>query len=424
MSEGILKALMQLFSIVSDVEAEASTDRRKVVELFLKQQLNQELVQEYLNVFNDFQEAQTTKGEGAKKRKRTSVNSVKVLRICTQINEELTQRQKIVVLIRLIEFINSGDNPSPQELEFVTTVAETFNISHEEFKRCMSFVRNTKDEIPESSKILIIDGKQSVNIAEVKHIYCENLPGQLRVLSIPSVNMYALRYYGTGEPYLNGQIVQSDRIHILTQGSSIRSKKIQPIYYSDIIGRFLSDTSQEKTLYTVENIEYRFKAGNVGLRNINLREESGRMIGIMGGSGAGKTTLLNVLNGIEKPSSGQVLINGIDIHNEKEKIEGVIGYVPQDDLLMDDLTVYQNLFYAAKLCFGNYSDSKISKLVLELLTNLGLYETRELKVGSPLEKVISGGQRKRLNIALELIREPSVLFLDEPTTGLHFEDIR
>src|SRR3989304_7173917 len=247
MSERILKALMQLFSIVSDVVAEASTDRRNVVELFLKQQLNQELVTEYLKVFDDFQEAQTTKGgEGAKKQKRTSVNSVKVLRICTQINEELTQKQKIVVLIRLLEFIHSGGNPSPQELEFVTTVAETFNISTEEFNRCMSFVRNAVNEIPESSKILVIDNNQSVNIAEVKHIYCENLSGQLRVLSIPSVNMYALRYFGTGEPYLNGQILHSDRIHILTQGSSIRTKKTKPIYYSDIIGRFLSDKTKER----------------------------------------------------------------------------------------------------------------------------------------------------------------------------------
>ena len=422
MSEGILKALMQLFSIVSDVETEASTDRRNVVELFLKQQLNQELVQEYLKVFNDFQEAQTTKGESTAKRKRTSVNSVKVLRICTQINEELTQKQKIVVLIRLIEFINSGENPSPQELEFVTTVAETFNISNDEFNRCMSFIRNTVKEIPESSKILVIDDKQSINIAEVKHIYCENLTGQIRVLNIPSVNMYAFRYYGTGEPYLNGQLIHNERIYILTQGSSIRSKKIKPIYYSDIVSSYLSELAKEKIVFSVEDVEYRFKAGNIGLQKINLREESGNMIGIMGGSGAGKTTLLNVLNGIEKPSSGRVLINGIDIHNEKSKIEGVIGYVPQDDLLMDDLTVFQNLFYAAKLCFGNYSDDKISELVISILTNLGLYETKDLKVGSPLEKVISGGQRKRLNIALELIREPSVLFLDEPTSGLSSRD--
>ena len=94
----------------------------------------------------------------------------------------------------------------------------------------------------------------------------------------------------------------------------------------------------------------------------------------------------------------------------------------QDDLLIEELTVYENLFYNAKLCFGNLSDEEISKNCLNLLSSIGLSETRNLKVGSPLEKTISGGQRKRLNISLELIRQPSVLFVDEPTSGLSSRD--
>jgi ABC-type multidrug transport system ATPase subunit/predicted RNA-binding protein Jag len=96
--------------------------------------------------------------------------------------------------------------------------------------------------------------------------------------------------------------------------------------------------------------------------------------------------------------------------------------VSQDDLLIEELTVFENLFYNAKLCFGNLPDEEITKNCNELLANLGLSETRHLKVGSPLEKTISGGQRKRLNISLELIREPSVLFVDEPTSGLSSRD--
>ena len=142
----------------------------------------------------------------------------------------------------------------------------------------------------------------------------------------------------------------------------------------------------------------------------------------MGGSGAGKSTLLNVLNGVEIPSAGQVLINGKNIHVEKKFVEGVIGHVTQDDLLIEELTVYQNLFYNAKLCFGNLTDDEIAKKCHSLLADLGLTETKDLKVGSPLEKTISGGQRKRLNIGLELIREPSVLYVDEPTSGLSSRD--
>jgi ABC-type multidrug transport system ATPase subunit/ABC-type multidrug transport system permease subunit len=142
----------------------------------------------------------------------------------------------------------------------------------------------------------------------------------------------------------------------------------------------------------------------------------------MGASGAGKSTLLHVLNGSEKPSAGQVIINGIDIHKEPKKIEGVFGFVPQDDLLIEDLTVYQNLYYAAKLCFSSKSEEEINELVMHVLEDLGLAESKDLKVGSPLQKTISGGQRKRLNIGLELLREPAVLFCDEPTSGLSSRD--
>ena len=119
-----------------------------------------------------------------------------------------------------------------------------------------------------------------------------------------------------------------------------------------------------------------------------------------------------------KPEAGEVLINGVNIHDEADKVKGLIGYVSQDDLLIEELTVFDNLFYNASLCFGNLSDNEIAIKVENVLHSLGLYEIRDMKVGTPLNKKISGGQRKRLNISLELIREPAILFLDEPTSGL------
>jgi ABC transport system ATP-binding/permease protein len=422
MSERILKALMQMFAIIARVDG-INDNGRLIVQSFLKQQLNQELVDQYLAIFDDFLEAHhavTKKKDGSAK--RTSLNSVKVLKICTQINSELAQAQKVVVLIRLIEFINSNTEISEQELEFVTTVAETFNIEDEEYQRCMSFIRANEESIPDSHYVLVIDNKTTHNFTETKHLYAEGVTGQARVLWIPSVNMYALLYFGKAELLLNGQILTPRKVYILTPGSSLRSSKVKPVYYSDILSTFLSDTSKAKVSFVVQNLEYKFKGGKLGLRDINFSEESGKLIGIMGGSGAGKSTLLNVLNSNEVPSGGSVKINGINIHTEKHKIEGVIGHVSQDDLLIEELTVFQNLFYNAKLCFGNKGEKEISDMVVKVLTDIGLIETRDLKVGSPLEKTISGGQRKRLNIALELIREPSVLFVDEPTSGLSSRD--
>ena len=90
--------------------------------------------------------------------------------------------------------------------------------------------------------------------------------------------------------------------------------------------------------------------------------------------------------------------------------------------LIEELTVFQNLYYNARMCLDNLPETELTEVVNKTLTELDLYEIRDLKVGNTLNKVISGGQRKRLNIALELIREPTILFVDEPTSGLSSVD--
>jgi ABC-type multidrug transport system ATPase subunit len=121
-----------------------------------------------------------------------------------------------------------------------------------------------------------------------------------------------------------------------------------------------------------------------------------------------------------RPQQGTITINGHDISEPEAK--DLIGFVPQDDLLIEELTVYENLWFTAKLCFEGMPDQEIDKRVMNTLKVLGLDAAKDLKVGSAINKFISGGQRKRLNIALELIREPAVLFLDEPTSGLSSAD--
>lgn len=421
MSENILRALMQLFAIIAKVDG-VNVIGRSIVQSFLKQQLNQELVEQYLRVFDDHIEAIHKLSKGADATKKLSLNSVKVLRICSEINKELAQRQKVVVLIRLIEFINSNDTVSAQELEFVDTVAATFNIDEEEYKICLQFINSKTAYEFSCPQILVVDSKKPENLKQSKFHRSETLSGQIEVLYIQSVAMYVFRYFGNNEIYLNGQEVKENRVYIFTQGSSIRSTKLQPIFYSDVVGSFMASNQKAKLQFQVKELEYRFRSGKTGLHPLNLNEESGTLIGIMGGSGAGKSTVLNVLNGMEMPYKGEVLINGINIHTDKKKIEGVIGHISQDDLLIEELTVFQNLFYNAKLCFAQYDEDRIKQMVIDLLSDLGLSETANLKVGSPLEKTISGGQRKRLNIGLELIREPSVLYVDEPTSGLSSRD--
>lgn len=423
MSEEILKALMQLFAIISRPGSEAS-ERRLKVESFLNRQLNQELVAFYLEAFDRYyRQVMEEDAKVTKKERLLAKRSVRVLKICTAINEELAQPQKIIVLFQLLEFIKSEtQQASEQELEFVTTVADTFNIPEQDFSLVRTFVL-TDSKLLDNGDYLVVDSaKNKLPGKQIKHIYRENLLGQIRFIRVHSTNLYFVKYVGQAELYMNGQLLEPLKSYPLITGSSLRNQQIAPVYYSDIVSMFVGDMVKSRIVFEANRITYRFKSGDLGLHNVSFSEQSGRLVGIMGASGAGKSTLLNVLNGANKPSEGKVLINGVDIHSEDPSIDGIIGFVSQDDLLIEELSVYQNLYYNAKLCFDNYSETELVETVNRVLRNLGLFEIRDIQVGSPLNKKISGGQRKRLNIALELIREPAVLFLDEPTSGLSSRD--
>lgn len=420
MSESILKALMQLFAIIARPDSDESS-RRPLVQDFLKQQLTTELVEEYLIIFDNYYHKHQ-KRQTHKNKKGIASSSVRVLTICTLINKELTLKQKIIVVIRLLEFINSEGKPQEQELEFVKTVAETFNIDNQEYNNIVKFVFESFIKVPEIEGILVVNGEKHQEYPLAKHFYAEAMQGEILVYLCKPADMHVFVYHGKKELYLNGLIIHEDKVYVLSTGSALRDSKRHPVYYSDIVSAFNSDNLKSKIVFEAENLSYKFKNGNIGIQKTNITEKSGKLVGIMGASGSGKSTFLSLLNGTLKPETGKVLINGIDVHKEKDKIEGIIGYVSQDDLLMEDLTVFENLYYNAKLCFSKYSKFKLFRKIIDILKNLGLYEIKDMKVGSPLNKKISGGQRKRLNIALELIREPTVLFLDEPTSGLSSRD--
>lgn len=423
MSEEILKALTQLFAIITKQDGGVTEKEREFVIKFFQQELDQDSVKEYLLLYDEYvgyNKEENAEGE-KKQKKLTSVrDSVKTLAICRKINKTLTQKQKVIVLIKLFELVCSDKNFTPQRMEIIDTVATTFNIDKEEYKLIETFV------IKEGFAILEYDNLLTANQYEKdpqdgRHLQVD-INGEIVFMKVPSVDMYFVKYIGKDEIVLNGFIMKSLQVYLFSHGSTIKTPKGAALYYSDLIRNFIDDTETNKISFNANQLEFRFPNGAIGLRNINISEGPGKLIGIMGASGAGKTTLLNVLAGIETPSQGEILINGFNIHTQKEEIEGVIGYVSQDDLLIEELTVYQNLYYNAKLCFADMDEEALDKRVLEVLSSLGLEQRKDLRVGNALDKTISGGQRKRLNIALELIREPAVMFVDEPTSGLSSRD--
>ena len=164
-------------------------------------------------------------------------------------------------------------------------------------------------------------------------------------------------------------------------------------------------------------------SGRTLLEGVSLVVQPGEMVAIMGPSGAGKSTLLSVLNGQTVPAAGRLVVGGLDLHDHYDLFRGRIGYVPQDDILHADLTVWQALWYAARLRLPrDTTNTEIETRIHAVIHQLGLDGTEQTRVGDQRKRGVSGGQRKRVNLAMELLTDPPILVLDEPTSGLSSVD--
>ncbi|HPI11521.1 MAG TPA: ATP-binding cassette domain-containing protein [Catalimonadaceae bacterium] len=424
MSEPLLLSLIQLFAIASKFHQDREKVR-EIVRLFLEYQLSIDQPESYLRLFEEHLDRNSLSARARKNPDEgffSVRDSSRMVLLCSNLNEELNQQQKLNVVIVLISLIDSDGYIHPQEMEFLHTVSEVFNISHDEFHQILRFCSKNHGLEPDFQNVLIISSNQNTKLRHSKHIYSEKVPGYIAVMRLEGIGSYHVKYSGSKSLTLNGVEMLEEEVYHFSSGGLIKGDDSDPIYYSDIISKFLDDQEKEKITFDVSNVVYKFPNGKVGLHELSFSETSGRMVGLMGASGAGKSTLLEVLNGNLKPCKGEILINGLDLHKDKSKLEGVIGYVPQDDLLIEELTVFQNLYFAARLSFGEKSEDELNELVNKTLGDLGLTEIGHLKVGNPMDKTISGGERKRVNIGLELLRAPGVLFLDEPTSGLSSRD--
>jgi len=430
MRESVLLALIHIFAIVSTINPAGISSRgKKILRSYLRRYLNRELEEEYYSLFEnnlEFYSNELKSVDKAELADEGSLISFQITNICRQIKKGLFLEERMLVFLQLIEFAFEDGMISDQEKTIIDIVSRTFNISKKEYDNSTAFmIGRSYDEVsPECILIIESDNPKYSgadtykNYDQWRHIRIKGFKGHLVVMHIETTGTLLFTYDGPQTLYFKGRDIIACRPYLLDRGVNIKGQGIDPIYYSKIYKKFISRKFPEKIFFEGHDIEFQFKNSDNGVHKMNFRVESGNLIGIMGGSGVGKTTMLNLLNGKIHPTSGNIFINGYDINSDSEELKGLIGFVPQDDMLIEELTVYQNLYFNARLCFGDYNEEQLKNTVEKVLIDLDLYEIKDLQVGDMLNKKVSGGQRKRLNIGLELMREPIVLFIDEPTSGL------
>ena len=169
--------------------------------------------------------------------------------------------------------------------------------------------------------------------------------------------------------------------------------------------------------FKFDNMSLKLPTGKSILKGVTGEIRSSRMTAIMGPSGAGKTTFMNVLCGKVSRTSGQLWVSGKEA--EMSQFKKLIGYVPQEDIMLRELTVRENVLHSARVRLpASWSSKEVDKYVDDILEALNLSHVSHCRVGDETNRGISGGQRKRVNIAIELAAVPICLFLDEPTSGL------
>ena len=398
MTDIILSSFISLFALFGKVEQVDETRAKEMLVSYLRHHFGIRNIDLYLDLYSDMRMAyEMTENLNTQE----TVSS-----ICSALHGKIRIVEEALLLLRLMEFCGSDSTKNDAMFK---TMAEKFFIPEEQYNDFCHYVENKSND-------------------HVMLHHINGFDGTVKTLLDPLSGLLIFTYLGSDTVLLNDVPVLPGAYQVWIHSSVLKNSNGQPVYYSSIIRAYesrgdvkgMSERQEEKVEFCGRNINFRFPNSDNGMHDLSFTLKSGELLAIMGGSGTGKTTLLSLLNGSLKPQEGSITINGHDISEPAAK--DLIGFVPQDDLLIEELTVYQNLWFTAKLCFAGMSDEELDRRVMKTLKDLGLDATKDLKVGSAINKYISGGQRKRLNIALELIREPAVLFLDEPTSGLSSAD--
>jgi ABC transport system ATP-binding/permease protein len=312
--------------------------------------------------------------------------------------------QRVVAAEQSVVLQNSFTPDAPKTMVFKGEVAEKLAIEKTgkpELLMSLTFGGKSQLTIGRSDdNDISLDGLQISN----RHAKLVQSGGGITIEDLNSTNGV----------YLNGKRVTRQTI---AAGDSVQIGSFEiKVDLQGVIGVF--DTRAKTRLDCVkisQTVKNRAGGGMITLLDdVSLCIQPNEFVGLIGPSGAGKSTLMDALNGMRPASGGSVLINDLDLYENIDSFKQSIGYVPQEDIIHRELSVYRTLYYVAKLRLSrDVSREEIDQIINEVLDVTGLTERKNVAVSQ-----LSGGQRKRVSIAVELITKPSIIFLDEPTSGL------
>lgn len=324
MNETILNGLLNLFSIFASLARIEKEQAHNAVNTYLSSHFGIRSHKEYMELYEELHSMYNDPD--------FDIDKESVIRnVCTQLKPKLVTEEQVLLLLRFMEFAHNNSEGFSENRSVFQDIASIFQIDPDLFNDLLAFVTG-KD----SAALLQIDGNWE---EKPRHISRKGLEGTIRVLLLRSFDRLVFTYHGNSQIFINDIPATSDIFYSWQRSSVIKSPHFHPIYYSDVMEVFNQNEKKGRIQLAGRDINFRFPNSENGMHNFSFNLESGQLVAIMGGSGVGKSTLLSILNGNITPQEGSILLNGRPLDDEACK--QLIGFVPQDDLLIEELTVFQ-----------------------------------------------------------------------------------
>ena len=315
MNESVLNALMQLFALIANENGSSLSARGKqIVASYLSQHIGGELAKDYLRLFEDyftFYQTGLNGDDGADVAVEGSIVKHQAAKICEQITKGLPKTERVMVFVRLLEFIHVDGIITPQEEHFIHIVAQNFNIEAREFENIYQLIITPfKNSIP-CNQLLVVSNSDQLQVEDLEGLWVEsnrprdeerkviirsNLQGSIFILKLESINQLLLRYFGTGDILLNNKPLISGVSHLVETGSIIKIPDNEPVYFREMESVLLSQPGNNYVVFHAENLTFRFKGSKNGIRDFSFWEESGQVIG---GAGRQRCREINTTQPVE-----------------------------------------------------------------------------------------------------------------------------
>ena len=427
MKEEASKSLMELFAIAASLtERQFLYRSRTIVESYSKSFLpsteKSDTLLHYAHSLKDYNDSSP---------KNQQVILQRAKKLCFELSNELASKERIIVLLHLLDIMVIDERFTTDEENLIEVIAREFKFADSETNDLVRLVQIKDNSLIPEAYFVFVEDSLSLESEDLEGSWIEKhkprekeneqiiqKPGfknKLFFYYLSGIHAFAFKISSTDNVHLNGREVLPGRLYLMETEDNLSGNKIGSIPFSLLLDSVQRFDFRGKISLAIRKLSYSYIKGQQIIKPFSVYAESGKMICIIGEKNAGKSTLIQILSGEIKDYHGSVTLNGYELKLDWFRLRNIIGHVPKKDIIINELSVYDNLYYNAKLCFASLPEKEIEEKLNKLLDLLDLQEIKHRITGN---SKLTAFVRKKINIGLELLKDPQILVLDEPLASL------